>query len=367
MTEAALSRRVPGFCATAIGGLVLVVAVSLLSGCATEPARTFERRMDGTVQYIDDWTDAQKEAARAQVTQGLREVMGTMSVASGDTLEVIFLVGQTAMDTYKIAPGDTIRVSFLKDSVNDMSVKVRPDGKVSLPALGSVTAAGVTVDELGERIGEAYRRKLNIDPIVTVNLVEFKTLTEKFAESIRSIKSGSEGLSREILVAPDGTVTLPMIAPIGATGRSTGELKVMFDAAYARLGLDVTVSVIPKSFRPIRIMVFGEVGKPGRIETDRPLTVLTAVAGAGGVTVSGSLEKVMVFYVGNDNSPRVRSINLKHVLEDLRIEEDMLLPGNSIVYVPPTKIAQAGRVLDSIVRDVLRFNGFTFGGVQVVR
>lgn len=359
MTEAVLSQRVPGF-RTAIGGLVFVVAVSHLSGCATEPARTFEKLQDGTVQYIDDWTDAQKEAARAQVTRALRQVM-VPNLAPGDTLEVIFHIGQTTTETYEIAPGDTIRVDFLKDSDNSMSVKVRPDGKVSLPMLGSVTAAGVTVDELGKRIGLAYRRILQGDPIVTVNLVEFETPTEKFAKSIRRV---AEGLSRDVVVARDGTVTLPMLAPVSVIGRSAEALKATFDAAYARQGLDVTVSVIPKSFRPDRIMVFGEVGKPGPLDTDRPLTVLTAVAGAGGVTIHGSLEKVMVFYVGDDKSLRLRSINLVHVIENMRIEEDMLVPNNSVVYVPPTELARAGRRLDAIVRDVLRFTGFTFG-VQV--
>lgn len=362
LTEAVLSRRVPGF-RTAIGWLVFVVAVSHLSGCATEPARTFERHMDGTVQYIDDWTDAQKEAARAQVTRALRQVM-VQSLAPGDTLEVFFHLGQTAIETYEIAPGDTIKVDFLKDSQNNISVKVRPDGKVSLPLLGSVTAAGLTVDELGKRIAQAYRNALQGDPVVTVNLVEFETPTEKFAKSIRRL---SEGQSRDVVVARDGTVTLPTLAPVSVLGRSTEELKAMFDAAYAQKGLAVTVSVVPKSFRPDRIMVFGEVSKPGPLDTDRPLTVLTAVAGAGGVTIHGSLEKVMVFYIGDDKSLRLRSINLVHVIENMRIEEDMLVPNNSVVYVPPTELARAGRRLDAIVRDVLRFTGFTYGSVQVVR
>lgn len=322
--------------------------------------------MNGTVQYMDKWTDAHKEAARAQVTKGLREMIMTSSLASGDKLEVIFHLGQTTIDKYEIAPGDTIRVDFLKDPVNNLSVRVRPDGKVSLPMLGSVTAAGVTVDELANRIGLAYRTKLQGEPIVTVNLVEFETPTEKFAKSIRR---ASEGLSREVVVERDGTVTLPTLAPVSVAGRSAEALKATLDAAYARQGLDVTVSVIPKSFRPDRIMIFGEVGKPGALESDRPLTALTAVASAGGVTVSGSLEKVMVFYVGDDKSLRVRSINLVHVLEDMRIEEDMLIPNNSVVYVPPTELARLGRKLDAIVRDVLRFTGFSasFGGVQVIR
>jgi protein involved in polysaccharide export with SLBB domain len=332
-----------------------------LCGCATEPARSFERQAGGTTQYLDDWSETRKEAARSEVSRALRQVMPS-KVAPGDTLEVVFQFGQTTVAEYKIAPGDSIRVEFLRDPDNNIAaVKVRPDGKVTLPRLGSMAAAGVTVEELGRQIGSAYRRLLKEDPGTTVNLVEFETPTERFAKSIRR---SPEGFSRDLVVARDGSITLPSLAPVSVSGRSIAELKSTFDAAFAEKGLDVTVSLIPKSFRLDRIMIFGEVSKPGAFDADRPLTILTAVAGAGGVTNQGSLEKVMVFYVGDDSTLRLRSVNLMHVLADMRIEEDMLLPNNSVIYVPPTDLALAGRKLDAIVRDVLRFTGFTFG-IQV--
>ncbi len=330
-----------------------------LCGCATEPARSFERQAGGTVQYLDNWTDAQKEAARAEVSRALRQV-APLTVAPGDTLEVVFHFGQTAVGEYKIAPGDSLRVEFLRDPDNNVAaLKVRPDGKVSLPRLGSVAAAGLTVEDLGRQIGGSYRRLLKEDPGTTVNLVEFETPTERFAKSIR--RGGVDGSSRDVVVARDGSITLPGLAPVSVGGRSIAALKTAFDAAFAGQGLDVTVSLLPKSFKADRIMIFGEVIKPGAVDTDRPLTVLTAVAGAGGVTTQGSLEKVMVFYVADDNSVRLRSVNLLHVLQEMRIEEDMLLPNNSVIYVPPTDLALAGRKLDAIVRDVLRFTGFSFG------
>ena len=60
-------------------------------------------------------------------------------------------------------------------------------------------------------------------------------------------------------------------------------------------------------------MVFGEVSKPGKIESDRPMTVLMTVAQAGGVLPTGSLENIRVFYIGNEGVPHVRLVNLKSV------------------------------------------------------
>ena len=109
-------------------------------------------------------------------------------------------------------------------------------------------------------------------------------------------------------------------------------------------------------------VVFGEVGKPGKIESDRPLTVLMTVAQAGGVLPTGSLENVRVFYLGNEGMPHMRLVNLKSVLDDLRLEQDMVVPPNSIVYVPPTMLAKTGRLMDAVLRDILRYQGFSISG-----
>ena len=42
----------------------------------------------------------------------------------------------------RLAPGDTIKVSYSDESVPDQTQKIRRDGKVSLPLIGQVTAAG---------------------------------------------------------------------------------------------------------------------------------------------------------------------------------------------------------------------------------
>ena len=68
-----------------------------------------------------------------------------------------------------------------------------------------------------------------------------------------------------------------------------------------------------------------------------------------------------LFYVDEQDEPRVRSINLLNVLDKLQLEEDKLIPENSVIYVPPTKLAVAGRYVDQVLRDILLFNGFSAG------
>jgi hypothetical protein len=78
------------------------------------------------------------------------------------------------------------------------------------------------------------------------------------------------------------------------------------------------------------------------------------------------MDSVRLFYIGDDGMQRVRSINLTDVMEDLRLENDMIVPNNSIIYVPPTGLAKLGRLEDAVLRDILRYNGITIGGAYLL-
>jgi hypothetical protein len=60
--------------------------------------------------------------------------------------------------------------------------------------------------------------------------------------------------------------------------------------------------------------------------------------------------------------PHVRLVNLRAVIDDLRLEQDMVVPPNSVVYVPPTALAKTGRLMEAVLRDILRYQGFNISG-----
>jgi polysaccharide biosynthesis/export protein PslD len=178
--------------------------------------------------------------------------------------------------------------------------------------------------------------------------------------------SSTKGRSIVDKVLPDGTVSVPLLPPLRARGRTLKDLQNEIDAGYSRLGLDIFVSLVPRTLRAGTTLVVGEVSKPGRIELERPQTVLMTVAQAGGVLPTGSMDSVRVFYIGEDGVQRVRSINLKDIMEDLKFEQDMIVPNNSIIYVPPTELAKLGRLEDAILRDILRYNGANIGAAIIL-
>lgn len=68
---------------------------------------------------------------------------------------------------YVIGPEDVLSVLYWKDKDMSTDVAVRPDGKISLPLLNDIDAAGLTPEQLRDRLMEESKRYLE-DPNVTV-------------------------------------------------------------------------------------------------------------------------------------------------------------------------------------------------------
>ena len=70
---------------------------------------------------------------------------------------------------YIIGTDDVMSVVFWRDKELSADVTVRPDGKISLPLLNDVQAAGLTPVQLKDRIAEEAKKYVE-DPTVTVEV-----------------------------------------------------------------------------------------------------------------------------------------------------------------------------------------------------
>jgi polysaccharide biosynthesis/export protein len=75
---------------------------------------------------------------------------------------------------YKIGPQDTIRIDVWKEAELTRTIPVRPDGKISLPLLNDVQAAGLTSEELAAALREGLKKYIN-NPQVTVTVTEINS------------------------------------------------------------------------------------------------------------------------------------------------------------------------------------------------
>jgi polysaccharide biosynthesis/export protein len=69
----------------------------------------------------------------------------------------------------RLSPGDTIKVSYADETIPDQTQKIRRDGKVSLPLIGEVTAAGKRPIDFQHELVSRYEGKLeNNEVLVTL-------------------------------------------------------------------------------------------------------------------------------------------------------------------------------------------------------
>ena len=80
----------------------------------------------------------------------------------------------TTDGSYKIGAQDVLRIDVWKEPEISRSVPVRPDGKVSLPLLNDVQAAGLTSMELANIIADGLKKFIN-NPQVTVSVSEINS------------------------------------------------------------------------------------------------------------------------------------------------------------------------------------------------
>ncbi len=77
---------------------------------------------------------------------------------------------------YRIAPGDVLSVVVYRQEGMSTRERVREDGKVSLPLIRDVQAAGLSPSELAEQIQIRLKDYINVPPAVTVGVAETRPL-----------------------------------------------------------------------------------------------------------------------------------------------------------------------------------------------
>lgn len=139
-------------------------------------------------------------------------------------------------------------------------------------------------------------------------------------DRLRVIVYGEEDLSGEFEVGSQGTINLPLIGEVEALGSPISEVE---DRVEARLSdgylVAPNVSIEVLNYRPFYIL--GEVNKPGSYPYVNGMTVLTAVALAGGFTYRADEEDIMLSRTANGAETRVSPDTSLLPGDILRVEE----------------------------------------------
>jgi polysaccharide biosynthesis/export protein len=90
-------------------------------------------------------------------------------------------------------------------------------------------------------------------------------------------------MSNDVVVRPDGKITLPLINDLHAAGLTPDQLRQRVLTESARFIEDPTPSVVVKQINSRKVFITGEVEKPGPYALTAPTTVLQLIAMSGGL------------------------------------------------------------------------------------
>ena len=115
---------------------------------------------------------------------------------------------------------------------------------------------------------------------------------------------GHEDLNQTVTVRPDGKLSLPLVGDLSAAGMTPVELQGSLEKALGKFinVIPGEVTVVVESVRSYKVSVLGEVRTPGRFEFQIRVSVLDALAQAGGLTEFAASKDIVIFrtYLGEN-------------------------------------------------------------------
>jgi polysaccharide biosynthesis/export protein len=140
-------------------------------------------------------------------------------------------------------------------------------------------------------------------------------------------------LTRKVLVRPDGRISFPLVQDMLAAGTSPGQLKAAIEENLKEYIGSPNVTVIVEAIQSYRIYVTGRVQKPGAITAEKPISVLQALALAGGFQEFANQTEITVIRTEETKTTASR-FNYEELLKGKNTNQNILLKNGDVVVVP---------------------------------
>jgi polysaccharide export outer membrane protein len=274
-----------------------------------------------------------------------------------------------APGSYKLDSLDQIRIKFILDPQLNEDVTIRPDGMITLQAIGEIKAVGLSPQDLARKIEERFieanifskddsRGDLKNYRLVTVHVLTFYEKVNRLVQSLTTLTGGSQ---TTLTIKPDGTIDLPLLKErIFCTGHTIREVENTVNRLYRDGILEhVVASVALSQARSRKMYVMGEVGAPGSYDLNQPVTALHAIAMAGGHNAeSADLTSVILISRNIEGKPIGRRLDLKRILDVGDMSSAIMVKPHDVLYVPRTYIRDINIFMDQYLGAVSQFKAF---------
>jgi len=267
-----------------------------------------------------------------------------LAQAAGAPQKPAPLVDTPAASGYVIGPEDLLTISVFGEPDLTNNYRVDGDGMVTFPLIGRVPASGLTLSQLQDRLAAQLAAGYIRKPQVRVEVNQYKsqsvfvvgevrspgkismTGSMRLIEALAMAGSPTNAASNELVVVHPskpkaaGAATLP-----GEDAAATTIRVNIKDLQIGKAGQDITLQDGDTIFVP-KAQIFyinGQVKNPGQYVLDPGMTVMQAIAMAGGLTDRGS-----------DRRIKITRMVKGHRME-VSVEQTDLVQANDTILISP--------------------------------
>jgi len=295
----------------------------------------------------------------------------------------------TARSAYILGSGDQVDITVFDYSEFTGAKVVLPDGTITMPLIGTVSAAGKTTEQLARDLTSRLAPLL-VNPVVTASLtvlrpvlvnvagevqrpgpIQLRSLTTTNltvgGNTIEGVPSLSTALTaaggitqnadiRQVTLrrySPNGTsqpITINLWDAISSDNTSVDLILQDGDSVLVpRLTGDETIDrrlTARSSYAPatVRVRVVGEVNNPGEVPVPPNSSLSSAVAIAGGPTEDARLSQVDFIRMNDNGQVERQTVDLRNLSDNYQIQD------GDVVIVPKKGVSSvldfAGRIIN---------------------
>ena len=144
---------------------------------------------------------------------------------------------------------------------------------------------------------------------------------------------GEPDLDRELVVRPDGRISYPLVGDLEVAGKTTEEVRAELEERIQEYVPEASASVVVSDLGSLQFYVLGKVAKPGMFNVSTPITVLQALALAGGLSTFAGERNISIVRNSGAKTERL-PFNYHKVKKGKDLETNILLQRGDVVLVP---------------------------------
>jgi polysaccharide export outer membrane protein len=142
-----------------------------------------------------------------------------------------------------------------------------------------------------------------------------------------------EGMTREVLVLPDGTISFPLAGHLKASNLTAAEVQKALTERLQQYIPEPVVTVTVQEVSGNKIYVIGQVRRPGEFPAGHMIDVMQALSLAGGLTAFGDENDIKVLRRQGDRQISF-PFDYSAVKKGSKLEMNIILQSGDVVVVP---------------------------------